>query len=117
MDRHFANFMPFEDYWEDLIATKGWQCEILTCPKGTALIWAANLLHGGMPIRDRGRTRHSQVTHYYFADCLYYKALWSDPMLGFVRQAKVIDIGTGRRVGSTYGGRRVRLPLRDWLQL
>lgn len=117
MDRHFANFRPFEDYWEDLIATRGWQREILTCPKGTALIWAANLLHGGMPIRNRSRTRHSQVTHYYFADCFYYKALWSDPMLGFVRQAKVVDIGTGRRVASTYGGRRVRLPLRDWLQI
>lgn len=34
--------------------------------KGQALIWAAHLIHGGSPQRDRGRTRQSQVTHYYF---------------------------------------------------
>jgi hypothetical protein len=30
------------------------------------------LLHGGAPQKDLSRTRHSQVTHYYFADCKYY---------------------------------------------
>jgi hypothetical protein len=34
--------------------------------KGQAVIWAANLLHGGSLQRDRSRTRHSQVTHYFF---------------------------------------------------
>jgi len=39
--------------------------------KGQAVIWAANLLHGGDPIRDKTRSRLSQVTHYYFEDCVY----------------------------------------------
>lgn len=39
--------------------------------KGQAVIWAANLLHGGDPVKDTARSRLSQVTHYYFDDCLY----------------------------------------------
>lgn len=45
--------------------------------KGQCLIWAANLLHGGSVHRDKGRTRHSQVTHYYFDGCQYYSPLSS----------------------------------------
>lgn len=45
--------------------------------KGQALIWAANLLHGGSVHRDKGRTRHSQVTHYYFEGCQYFSPLSS----------------------------------------
>jgi hypothetical protein len=45
--------------------------------KGEALIWAANLLHGGAPQNDRGRTRYSQVTHYFFQGCRYYTPLHS----------------------------------------
>ena len=45
--------------------------------KGQALIWSANLLHGGGEHRDKTRTRHSQVTHYYFEGCQYYMPLES----------------------------------------
>lgn len=45
--------------------------------KGEALIWHANLLHGGASVKDRNRTRHSQVTHYYFEGCKYYTPLYS----------------------------------------
>ena len=30
------------------------------------MIWASNLLHGGSQQKDKHRTRHSQVTHYFF---------------------------------------------------
>lgn len=33
--------------------------------KGQAVIWAANVLHGGSPQNDISLTRKSQVTHYY----------------------------------------------------
>ena len=36
-----------------------------TMKRGQALIWAANLLHGGDPIGDPQSTRYSQVTHHY----------------------------------------------------
>lgn len=60
--------------------------------RGQALIWAANLLHGGAPIRDQSRSRHTQVTHYYFAGCSYHTPLLS-------RARYPVDIRSGRRVG------------------
>ncbi len=45
--------------------------------KGQCLIWSANLLHGGSVHRDKDRTRHSQVTHYYFEGCQYFSPLSS----------------------------------------
>ncbi|MEE8557424.1 MAG: phytanoyl-CoA dioxygenase family protein [Myxococcota bacterium] len=50
--------------------------------KGQVLIWSANLLHGGCPILDPDRSRHSMVTHYFFEDCVYYTPFNSDPALG-----------------------------------
>lgn len=58
--------------------------------KGQGLIWSANLLHGGSAHRDKARTRHTQVTHYYFEGCQYYQPL------------------------SSYGGYR-HLKLDDWV--
>jgi hypothetical protein len=43
--------------------------------KGQALIWAANLLHAGSFQKDKTRTRHSQVTHYFFEGCKYHTPL------------------------------------------
>jgi Phytanoyl-CoA dioxygenase (PhyH) len=42
-----------------------------TLRRGQALIWSANLIHGGAPQRDPSRTRHSQVTHYFFEGFRY----------------------------------------------
>lgn len=49
-----------------------------TIRKGEVLLWSANLLHGGFPHRDKARTRHSQVTHFFFEDCEYYTPLLTD---------------------------------------
>jgi len=40
--------------------------KLATLKKGEAVIWAANLLHGGSTARDKKRSRLSQVTHYFF---------------------------------------------------
>ena len=45
--------------------------------KGQALIWSSNLLHGGAPQKDKRRSRHSQVTHYFFEGCRYYTPVLS----------------------------------------
>jgi hypothetical protein len=47
--------------------------------KGQALIWASNLLHGGARQTDRTRTRHSQVTHYYFEGVRPFNAMREVP--------------------------------------
>lgn len=46
-----------------------------TIGKGGALIWHSNLLHGGSALSDPSRSRHSQVTHYFFEGCKYYTPL------------------------------------------
>ena len=51
--------------------------------KGEAIIWAANLLHGGKKIISNNRTRLSQVTHYHFQKCdLYYNPQYSNRRIG-----------------------------------
>jgi Phytanoyl-CoA dioxygenase (PhyH) len=56
----------YEPYIEQLIERKGLEPHYATLRKGQAMVWAANLLHGGSPVAVPGRTRRSQVTHYFF---------------------------------------------------
>lgn len=67
----------YEAYIEKLVKEKRLQPERAILKKGQALIWAANLLHGGGSHVDKTRTRMSQVTHYYFDGCQYYSPLSS----------------------------------------
>lgn len=78
--------------------------------KGQALIWSANLLHGGQPIVDPSRTRHSQVTHYYFEGCSYHTPLLSDNVKGLYRRYPV-DIRTGKNIGGVIDGKPVQVPV------
>ena len=55
-------YSEYEDFVQALIAELGLERRVLRIPKGRAIIWAANLLHGGSPVRDPASTRHSQVT-------------------------------------------------------
>ena len=83
----------------------GVQSETFLARKGQALIWAANLLHGGSPQHDPRRTRWSQVTHYYFEDCLYYTPSYSDEALGDLAiRRNIVDIATGQPIANTYLG-------------
>lgn len=94
----------YRQAWEQTAAALGLENRILPMRKGQALIWAANLLHGGAPIRDLRRSRHSQVTHYYFTDCCYYTPFYSDPFLGRIAFRDIVDIRTGEMVPNRYNG-------------
>jgi hypothetical protein len=104
---HMENYPLFERMWQALIGEKGVPQETLTGKCGTALIWAANLIHGGSPQKDPRRTRYSQVTHYYFENCAYYTPLNSDPAYGSVFFREIVDIRTGAPVANMYCGRAV----------
>jgi integrase len=67
----------YEAYIEKLVAQRNLEPAYAVLKKGQALLWAANLLHGGSSHRDKTRTRHSQVTHYFFDGCQYYMPLGS----------------------------------------
>ena len=78
----------YEKYISEAINENELKPELAVIEKGQGFIWSANLLHGGSPLKDKARTRHSQVTHYFFEDCKYYTPLasnsefksWRDPV-------------------------------------
>jgi hypothetical protein len=97
----------FHDAWEALVARSGIEREQFLARKGQALIWAANLLHGGSAHRNPGLTRWSQVTHYYFEDCAYYTPMESDPFRGLIRFRTLRNIITGEPMRNSLNGRPV----------
>ena len=70
-----ADYARYERLVRHRIEAAGTEPAYATIRKGEAFIWAANLVHGGSPQHDRGRTRASQVTHYFFEGCRYYTPL------------------------------------------
>lgn len=69
----------YEPYIEQLIEREGLEPRYGTVSKGQAVVWDANLLHGGSPVRVPGRTRRSQVTHYFFEGARLWTPLLSTP--------------------------------------
>ena len=96
---------PFEEAWTALVENSDAKQETFVARQGQALIWAANLLHGGSPQTDPKRTRWSQVTHYYFEDCLYYTPSFSDEPLGLLDLRTIVDVGTGELKPNLYLGK------------
>ena len=68
----------FHDYWSTVVSEGNFQKELFTPRLGQALIWTANLIHGGSAVENLQCTRWSQVTHYFFEGCRYYTPLLSD---------------------------------------
>jgi hypothetical protein len=101
---------PFEPAWDALVETSGLKRELFLAKKGQALIWAANLLHGGSVQADPTRTRWSQVTHYYFEDCIYYTPAFSDEALGQLDLRTITNVATGEIEPNTVLGAEL-LPL------
>lgn len=88
----------YDPVWERLVELKGATPERLIVKRGEALIWAANLLHGGDAHHDRSQTRWSQVNHYYFDDCSYITPFHCDLAEGSIAFREPFDITTGQRV-------------------
>lgn len=97
---------PYEPIWREMVKNSGIQPETFCAKKGQALIWAANLLHGGSPQINPELTRWSQVTHYYFEGCSYYTPAFSDPFLGNLCLRKPYDIAQSKRRESEYFGEK-----------
>jgi hypothetical protein len=93
---------PFADGWRALCEAYGASQEPFLARKGQALIWTANLLHGGSHQTDPTLTRWSQVTHYYFDDCIYYTPAFSDEALGRLALRNLVAINDGQPRPNTY---------------
>lgn len=102
-----ATQQPFEAMWQALVDVHGAQRQPFLAKKGQALIWAANLLHGGSPHLNRQLTRWSQVTHYFFEDCAWYAPLFSDPFYGQIYFRRLTNIQTGQPMQQSYAGQAI----------
>lgn len=113
------HYQRYEQAIAELVRVAGLEKQVVSLEPGDALIWAANLLHGGEPIARNGATRFSQVTHYYFEGGRFYTPLLSDLPNGYVHfRDEIVDVRTGRMVEQKrksllgHGASRVRSFLR-----
>jgi ectoine hydroxylase-related dioxygenase (phytanoyl-CoA dioxygenase family) len=76
VEADYSQYLHYEEYMQSVV--KDLTIEYAdSMKKGQALIWSANLLHGGSPAKDPNRTRKSQVTHFFFEGTRYYTPLTS----------------------------------------
>jgi hypothetical protein len=80
--------------------------------KGQALVWAANLAHGGAAIDREGATRRSLVAHYFFENCLYYTPRFSDLERETFHLRLPADLKTGGWVWPKLDGKLARVSAR-----
>lgn len=104
----YEYYEAYDKLYSQLVEAHGLKPEELHMPAGKALVWAANLVHGGARQTDKNRTRYSQVTHYYFDRCAYYTPLLSDPFLGKVARRHVVDIRTDEVVPHYYNNQPLK---------
>lgn len=105
-------YKVYESFVKKLMEKSNLKKETIEIKKGSCLIWSANLFHGGDPIVDKSRTRHTQVTHYYFDQCRYYNPLYSDVYLGDIAWKQIVNIKTNQFVKHAYNKTPVSLPFK-----
>ena len=98
---------PFAPAWRALCDAHGASSEVFLARKGQALIWCANLLHGGSQQNDPCVTRWSQVTHYYFDDCIYYTPAFSDEATGQLQLRSIRAVSDGFHRPNLYLGEEI----------
>jgi ectoine hydroxylase-related dioxygenase (phytanoyl-CoA dioxygenase family) len=118
-DFFFGHRYPF--FIRDLMETYAFRREELYAKRGDVLIWASNLVHGGSKRLHPTRTRWTQVTHYFFENCIYYVPLYSNTVSGEICLRDVVDLRTGLPcpqsfnglpfVSTPLGGRRFRISI------
>ncbi len=106
------SYVRYVEALRRLMAVNGLEPEELHMRKGQAMIWAANLHHGGSAVLDPERTRLSQVTHYYFEDSLFYSPQGTDLVKGEVQLRDVRNLASGEMVPHVYRGEVIHRPER-----
>jgi ectoine hydroxylase len=75
------DYRDYEDRLEDVIREKNLEGKTFIAKKGDVFIWHANLIHGGMPVKNTELTRKSMVIHYYAKDVIKYHEITERPAL------------------------------------
>ncbi len=90
----------FHQAWQAMVEAQGLTRQIFKPRLGEALLWSANLLHGGSAVVDSRRTRWSQVTHYFFEGCRHYTPMLSRWPEGPVAWRQPFNLAKGVPVDS-----------------
>ncbi len=108
-DTSYDDYIKYEDFIEKIIGASNFEKKPFYAKKGDVLIWSSNIIHGGSKVLNEQSTRYSQVTHYYFKDCLYYTPMLSNMVTNelFLRN-QIIDIKTGKKVEQSFNGNPVK---------
>jgi len=103
---YMQNQLTYARWLVQSLQRRGLREHWLQCEADHMIIWAANLAHGSINILDVARTRYSQVTHYFFEDCMYYIPAYSNIPVGVTHYKSVTNIITGEKVPHRYFGRQ-----------
>lgn len=87
-----SSYQQYLQELQTLIKDNDFKPEFGVLKKGQALIWSANLLHGGSKQEDLGLTRMSQVTHYYQKGAKYWRPSESSKRRYFFKPDWVRDM-------------------------
>ena len=71
------SYSRYEEEIERSVSEAGYQRQQFAAEPGDVLIWHANLVHGGSVVTGASASRWSQVTHYYFDDCIHFTPRYS----------------------------------------
>lgn len=104
---------PYGPAWRALSQAYEVQEDIFLARKEQ--IWCPNLLHGGSHQNDPSLARWSQVTHYYFDDCIYYTPAFSGEALGWLQPRDLVAVSDGKRRSNSYLGEAVEGSTRSTL--
>lgn len=109
-DRSTFDRAGYEDAVADQVA--GLPGRRLPVASGTAVVWAADLVHGGAPVDRADSTRWSQVTHFFGAGCVYVTPQRSRRDEGrYAVRDPLVNVATGRPEPQPPAGWRfVRTP-------
>jgi ectoine hydroxylase-related dioxygenase (phytanoyl-CoA dioxygenase family) len=106
----YDDYPEYETFMENLMDASPYEKQHFLAKKGDALIWSSNIIHGGSAVNDPNSTRLSQVTHYYFKDCVYYTPMLSNMVTNelFIRRF-LVDISTGEPLKNVWNGQKTNL--------
>ncbi len=109
-DTSYDDYPEYETFMEALMEASPYQKTKFLAKKGDALIWSSNIIHGGSEVKDPNSTRFSQVTHYYFKDCVYYTPMLSNSVTNelFIRRF-LTNIRNGEAVQNSWNGHETNL--------
>lgn len=107
-DASYADYIAYEDFIEKIVGVSNFEKKPFYAKKGDVLIWSSNIIHGGSRVIDVDSTRYSQVTHYYFKDCIYYTPMLSNMVTNeLALRNNIINIKTNEVVEQSFNGNKI----------